>query len=149
MNKFLIVLLSFLMISTAYAADNKLTIRAGKTDHQFLIEVADNDVTREKGLMFRKALASDHGMLFVFHEVSEQNFWMKNTLIPLDIIFISKDGKIVKIHQMAKPNDLTLIPSGQPVAAALEIKGGEAARRHLKEGNRVIYPLFAKTLAHP
>lgn len=149
MNKLLlkIMLLLSMAVPSARASDlaqEKLIIQSGNAKHAFVVEIADNDVTREQGLMFRKSLAKDNGMLFVFRRYEEQNFWMKNTLIPLDIIFIDKGGEIIKVHSMAKPKDLTLIPSGAPVAAALEIPGGEAQKRGIKAGDRVIYKLFTK-----
>ncbi len=149
MNKFFLMIVCFFLTgaSSAQASDlaiDKLVIKSGKTKHAFTVEIADNDVTREQGLMFRKTLGKDNGMLFVFRRYTEQNFWMKNTLIPLDIIFIDKGGDIIKVHDMAKPKDLTLIQSGAPVAAALEIPGGEAKKRGIKAGDKVIYKLFTK-----
>lgn len=149
MNKLLLKILMLLSIGipSAYAGDlaqEKLIIKSGKAKHEFFVEIADNDVTREKGLMFRKSLDKDKGMLFVFRRYSEQNFWMKNTLIPLDIVFIDKDGEVIKVHNMAKPRDLTLIQSGAPVAAALEIAGGEAEKHGINAGDKVIYKLFTK-----
>lgn len=146
-------ILSFLIIFSALAspvfAAETLTIQSGKAKHKFTIEIADDDLEREKGLMFRKELTKDRGMLFIFKFNNLQNFWMKNTLIPLDIIFIKQGGIISKVHKMAKPNDLTLISSDVPVVAALEIKGGEAQRRGIKAGDKVIYPLFRKSPLKP
>ena len=138
----LLILSSFVPAARADQKLNELIVKSGKASHKFTIEIADDDLEREKGLMFRESLDKSRGMLFVFKFEKEENFWMKDTLIPLDIIFIKKGGVIAKIHSMAKPKDLTLIPSGVPVIAALEIKGGEAKRRGLKAGDKVIYPLF-------
>ncbi len=141
----------FTLSLPAHAADlpDKITIKTEKKSQVFRIEVMKSVEERAKGMMFREELAPDRGMLFVFNVVAKQNFWMKNTLIPLDIIFIDETGRIIKVHKMAKPRDEGLIPSGKPVLAVLEIKGGEAEKRGIKAGNRVIYPIFAKTLAKP
>lgn len=145
MKKILTIFLSLLLASPAHATDaNKLTIKSGKAKHVFNIEVADDDLEREKGLMYRTSLDKDAGMLFIFKFEDVQNFWMKNTFIPLDILFIKKDGRIAKIQNMANPQDLTLISSEVPIVAALEIKGGEAQKRGIKPGNKIIYPLFTK-----
>ncbi len=144
MIKRFIFFLFLLTSSHVFATDlRKLTIKSGKDNQAFMVEIADEDWEREKGLMFRKSLAKDSGMLFVFKYEAAQNFWMKNTLIPLDIIFIEKGGKIIKIAE-AKANDLKLIPSGMPIVAALEVSAGETKRRGIKVGDRVIHPLIKK-----
>jgi len=84
--------------------------------------------------MFRKSLAGDRGMIFPYDPPQDVSFWMKNTLIPLDIIFIRADGAIVRITH-AKALDLSALPSGEPVAAVLEIRGGRAAELGIKEGD--------------
>lgn len=144
MIKKIIFFLLILTSSHVFAADlSKLAIKSGKVSHSFMAEIADDDVEREKGLMFRKSMAKDSGMLFVFKYETAQNFWMKNTLIPLDIIFIERGGKIIKIAE-ARPHDLKIISSGAPIVAALEINGGEAKKRGIKAGDRVIHPLIKK-----
>lgn len=146
--------LSLLTLSPAFADEgDKLSILSGDKTHKFSIELADTPMTRMQGLMFRESLDADKGMLFVFEDSDVQSFWMQNTLIPLDMIFVKEDGRIVKIHPMAKPRDLTMISSGQPVLAVLEIKGGRAQELGIKPGDKVIYKVFAKeagkSLAHP
>lgn len=86
--------------------------------------------------MFRRALAGDHGMIFPYVPAQEVAFWMKNTLIPLDIIFIRSDGTIVRITK-AEAMDLTPLPSGEPITAVLEIRSGRAAELGIKEGDIV------------
>jgi len=86
--------------------------------------------------MFRRALAGDHGMIFPYEPAQEVAFWMKNTLIPLDIIFIRSDGTIVRITK-AEAMDLTPLPSGEPITAVLEIRSGRAAELGIKEGDIV------------
>ncbi len=98
------------------------------------VEVAATDAARARGLMFRRDLADDAGMLFVWRSPQQVAFWMKNTLIPLDMIFIGADGCVVRIHENAQPGDLTHIPSLAPVIAVLEVKAGMAHRLGLRQG---------------
>ena len=86
--------------------------------------------------MFRKSLAGDRGMIFPYDPPQDVSFWMENTLIPLDIIFIRSDGTIVRITK-AKALDQTPLPAGEPIAAVLEIRGGRAAELGIKEGDVV------------
>lgn len=152
MMKFIIPLLTFILFSVqpVYADDVKfvkdtLSIKteAGKI-HKFKIEIADTELKRRQGLMERKSVKPKTGMLFIFDETAPQNFWMKGTLIPLDILFIGETGRIEKIHEKAIPHDLTPISSIKPVKAALEIGGGESARLSIKKGDLVQYKLFTK-----
>jgi uncharacterized membrane protein (UPF0127 family) len=112
--------------------------------HKFKIEIADTEIERRHGLMNRETLKPNAGMLFVFEEVSFQTFWMKDTLIPLDILFIDQSGKITHIVENAKPHDLTPLPSGGPVRATLEILGGQSAKLGIEKGDLVKYSLFTK-----
>jgi uncharacterized membrane protein (UPF0127 family) len=105
--------------------------------HHFWVEVADTFATRERGLMFRKSLAADRGMLFDFETVQPVSFWMKNTLIPLDMVFIGADGRIVSIARNATPMSETPIASAGPVLDVLELKGGRAAEIEAAPGDRV------------
>ena len=109
---------------------------------KFEVEFVDTDETRERGLMFRKSLAADAGMLFDFKTPQYVSFWMKNTLIPLDIIFIGKDGRIVNIARQAKPMDETPLPSAGPVRGVLEIKGGRAAELGIGPDDLVRHRIF-------
>jgi len=102
--------------------------------HRFTVEVAATLEQQERGLMFRKALAGGRGMIFPYDPPQDVAFWMKNTLIPLDILFIRSDGTIVRITK-AQAMDLTPLPSGEPVAGVLEIRGGRAAELGIKEGD--------------
>jgi uncharacterized membrane protein (UPF0127 family) len=103
----------------------------------FQVEVARTSEEQERGLMYRDSLAADAGMIFPFNPPQPASFWMKNTRIPLDIIFIRHDGTIARITAMTKPYSLDLIPSGEPVAAVLEIAGGRAAAAGITPGDRV------------
>lgn len=111
-----------------------LTIRSKNGTHQFTVEVAATPQQQETGLMFRKSLAGDRGMIFPYDPPENAAFWMKNTLIPLDIIFIRSDGTIVRITN-AEPMSLEPLPAGEPIAAVLEIRGGRAAELGIKEGD--------------
>jgi uncharacterized protein len=111
-----------------------LTIRTAKGVHKFTVEVAATPDQQERGLMFRDSLDPDKGMIFPYEPAQEVAFWMKNTLIPLDIIFIRSDGKIARITN-AQAMDLTPLPSGEPVTGVLEIRGGRAAELGIKEGD--------------
>lgn len=111
---------------------------------KFVVEIADNDLTRTKGLMYRKALAPDRGMLFDFKSPRDVAFWMHNTYIPLDLIFIRRDGRVLSIARNANPMDDTPIPSGGPVLAVLEIPGGRAAQIGVLPGDRVLHRIFPR-----
>lgn len=121
----------------AAAATVPLSIatKAGKI--AFQVEVARTPEEQARGLMYRTSLAEDRGMIFPMVPPRFASFWMKNTYIPLDLIFIRTDGSIARIAANAVPEDLSPIPSGEPVAAVLEIAGGGAARHGIVEGDRV------------
>lgn len=123
---------------------DRLEIRTadGKT-HPFKIELAATPAERAQGLMFRRALAPDAGMLFDFGRSEPVAMWMENTLIPLDMLFIAADGRVVNIAQRAVPMDRTPIPSKGPVKGVLELPGGTAARLGLKAGDVVQHAMFA------
>ena len=116
-----------------------LTIRSANGEHRFTVEVAATPAEQERGLMFRRELAPDRGMIFPYDPPQEVAFWMKNTLIPLDMIFIRSDGTIVRIST-AQPLSLQPMPGGEPVAAVLEIRGGRAAELGIREGDVVSWP---------
>lgn len=127
---------------------DRITIRtqAGK-DLKFNVELAITPQEQAAGLMFRTFMAEDSGMLFLFNNVAQRSFWMKNTLIPLDILFITRDGEIHHIHHRAKPQDLTKITSTRPSYAVLELKGGMAETLGLTEGDTILYPAFRNIVA--
>ncbi|NBB16886.1 DUF192 domain-containing protein [Caulobacter sp. SLTY] len=119
-----------------------LTIRTARGEVKFQVEIADDDAERQHGLMDRKSLAPDRGMLFDFEEEREQAFWMKNTLIPLDIIYIAEDGTIVSIAAMTTPMSEQSIPSNGPASGVLEIAGGRAGELGLAPGDKVTHRIF-------
>jgi len=132
----LAVTLLLLTVATACSADNHAVFHTAKGDFGFTIEIADTEAEREKGLMFRTSLAPDAGMLFDYHQEQEAAFWMQNTLIPLDMIFISAKGVVKSIHVNARPMDTTPIPSGGPIRFVMEIPGGRSEEIGLKVGDR-------------
>ena len=115
-----------------------LTIRSKNKLHHFTVRVAATPEQQEKGLMFRRSLGADQGMIFPYEPPQEVAFWMKNTLIPLDIIYIRSDGTIVRITK-AEAMDLAPLPSGEPIAAVLEIRSGRAAELGITEGDIVTW----------
>jgi uncharacterized membrane protein (UPF0127 family) len=124
-----------LTVVGALAQDNELTLHTSTGDYRFNVEVMDTPEGRAQGLMFRTELADDAGMLFDFKEERQVSFWMQNTLIPLDMIFIGADGVINTIHLNARPQDPTSIPSKVPVQFVLEIPGGRSSEIGLKPGD--------------
>ena len=114
----------------------------------FSVELAENWEQHKIGLMNRLSLPEDSGMLFLF-EGSEKmrSFWMRNTLIPLDILFLARDGTIHHIHHMAKPQDDAHISSERPSFAVLEINGGYAQDLDIQVGDQVLHPVFRNMLA--
>lgn len=138
------LLASVLTLASAAALDRNTVEIAGKSGvHVFSVEIADTEPEREKGLMYRKSLPEGQGMLFDFHHEQEVGFWMKNTYIPLDMIFISSNGRIASIAHDAKPLSEQVIYSGAPVRAVLEVKGGTARRLGIAPGDRVANPIFS------
>ncbi|MEA2758384.1 MAG: uncharacterized protein QOH65_997 [Methylobacteriaceae bacterium] len=112
--------------------------------HGFTVEVMRTPEQLAKGLMFRRYMPDDRGMLFDFKAEQPVQFWMKNTYLPLDMIFISRAGKIVSIRENAEPLSENLIPSGAPVVAVLEVNAGTAARIHARRGDMVRASIFPK-----
>lgn len=111
---------------------------------KFLVEFVDTDAGRQRGLMFRKSVAPDRGMLFDFKVEQDLAFWMKNTLIPLDMIYIRADGRVLSIARNTVPGSLTPVPSGGPARAVLEIAGGRAAQIGLLPGDRILHRIFPR-----
>lgn len=112
--------------------------------HAFAVELATNTAERAVGLMYRKELPEGRGMLFDFHDEQPVQFWMHNTYIPLDMIFISGDGRVVRVAENAKPMSDDLIPSGRPVRAVLEVIAGTARKLGIAAGDRVTGAFYGK-----
>ena len=108
----------------------------------FKVEVAADAASQEHGLMYRQDLPPDAGMLFDFHQESRVSFWMKNTPLPLDMVFIRADGTVASVEPNAVPYSTESIPSGEPVRAVLEINGGRAHDLGIAPGDKVRAPIF-------
>lgn len=113
---------------------------AGAREHRFEVEVARTGGQQERGLMYRTRIAPDGGMIFPMDPPRDAAFWMKNTLVPLDMLFIRADGTIARIAAMTVPRSLDVVPAGEPVAAVLELAGGRAAALGIAAGDRVRWP---------
>jgi uncharacterized protein len=124
------------------AGEQTLEIASKSGVHVFSVEVVDNDADRAKGLMYRKELPEGRGMLFDFHRDQEVSFWMQNTYIPLDMIFIRGDGQILRIEENTVPLSTRMIPSRGAVRAVLEVIGGTSRKLGIAPGDRVASPIF-------
>ncbi len=138
--RFLLGLVTALLIGATAAAAEPLVIHTGGSAYKFEVEVVTTPETRAQGLMFRQSMAPNAGMLFIYPGEQPVSFWMKNTLIPLDMLFLKADGSIAHIAHNAVPHDETPIDSGAAVKAVLEVNGGTANALGIKEGDRVEYP---------
>jgi uncharacterized membrane protein (UPF0127 family) len=123
-------------------AKSSLVVVTASREIKFEVELALNDAERSRGLMYREKLGPYDGMLFDFYQDAPVSFWMKNTLIPLDMLFIAGDGTIKHIHANATPLSTDPIPSQFPVRAVLEINGGSARLLGIKPGDKVKHAIF-------
>jgi uncharacterized protein len=121
---------------------SQLTIVSATGPHQFKVEVAETPAQMTQGLMFRSSLPPDAGMLFDYKQPTAATMWMRNTLIPLDMLFVDAQGRIVNIHQRAVPQSLDVIAAAAPVRAVIELNGGTAARLGIEPGDQVVHPIF-------
>ena len=117
-------------------------ITSNGSKHNFLVEVAKTEKEKKIGLMFRKTLAKNAGMLFLYKREALRLMWMKNTFIPLDILFIDKDGVIQRVVKRTIPHSLATISSRQSVLAVLELRGGITSSLEIKKGDRIEHPAF-------
>ena len=145
----LVALLPMFAGNAAPSADegfprSALEIRSASGRQWFNIRIADTEPRRELGLMFVSRLPSDEGMLFPQEQPQVMAMWMKNTLIPLDMLFIDTHGRIVCLLENTKPESLEILSCDKPVKAVLEIGGGEAQRRGIHLGDLVLHALFHK-----
>ena len=142
-----LVVLTFLVPAPAEDATlprSELWIESGGERHHFEVELAETREHMMRGLMFRTDLADDAGMLFDYPRPQPVSMWMKNTLIPLDMLFIDENGVIVRIARWTVPLSLEPIPSGAPVRAVLELKGGVTERLGIAAGDRAVHPYFER-----
>lgn len=144
-----VVGLGLCLIGTAGLAepecrDDRLSLRGDWGKVHFRVEIADDEAERARGLMMRESMPRGAGMLFVFEESRPVSFWMENTLIPLDMIFVDESGKVMRVHHEAIPGDRSQIPSGGPVRFVLEINGGMARALGISEGSEMRHPSISQ-----
>ena len=123
---------------------SELTILTSGGPQKFAIELALSDAQMEQGLMFRRNLAPNAGMLFDFKSPTNISMWMKNTLIPLDMLFLDARGRIIDIHERAVPLSPDVIAAKAPARYVIELNGGTAARLGIKPGDQVTSPYFGR-----
>ena len=148
-----IAVVVWLVVKSPLSADSRamilpvdpepLIVQTDTGERSFTIEVADDPVERERGLMFREHMDDDHGMLFVFEEQGQVGFWMKNTPMPLDLLFISQDGTVKAIRK-GEPFSEASISPGQPVRFVLEFKAGTAAENGIGDGDKVVHKAISQ-----
>ncbi len=143
----LLFVFAIVLCSESGLADNaavraEIIIHASSGDHVFRVEVADTDDARERGLMYRRSMAPDAGMLFDYTVPRHVSMWMKNTYIALDMLFITPDGRIANIAHDTTPHSLDVISSTSPVRAVLELNAGTIERLGIAVGDRVTHAIF-------
>ncbi|MFV2034180.1 MAG: DUF192 domain-containing protein [Halocynthiibacter sp.] len=134
-------------LALANCSDTEVDLRGDWGQVRFTVEVADDPEERAQGLMYREELAARAGMIFIFDQPQQASFWMKNTLIPLDMIFVDKTGRVSRIAENAVPRDLTPVDGGEDVLVVLEINGGLAATYGITVGSEMRNPAFATETA--
>jgi uncharacterized membrane protein (UPF0127 family) len=139
----LLALALFAQASAFATGTGTLVLKTETGDHNFTIEVATTREEQALGLMFRRSLPENAGMLFIYQQPQPAAMWMKNTLIPLDMVFIAPDGKVLRIETNTEPFSTAVIPSEGTVSAVLELNAGQADRIGLKRGDKVVYPGLA------
>jgi uncharacterized protein len=148
LRRHLLVLAVLLTAAPAYALvtykTSELTILTAGGPRKFTIELALSGPQMEQGLMFRRSLAPDAGMLFDFQTPTNVTMWMKNTLIPLDMLFLDGTGQVIDIHERAVPQSLDMISAKAPARYVIEVNGGTAERLGIKPGDRVVSPYIGK-----
>ena len=128
----------------AAAETSALVLKTDTGDHSYTVELAITHSQRAKGLMFRRILPKTHGMLFLYDPPQEIGMWMRNTYIPLDMVFIDSEGRVHRIEARTEPFSTTIIRSGGAVAAVLELNAGETERIGLRPGDAVIHPALGR-----
>ncbi len=127
-------------IGYSYLSNNQknLTIQTNTTEITYHVEIANTPHLRAKGLMYRKSMPKNNGMLFIFEKPQIISMWMKNTYIPLDMLFLDKNGKIIWIHENAKPLDESIISSPFPASFVIELNAGQVKEKNIQITNQVI-----------
>ena len=129
--------------------EDRLDLRGDWGRASFAVEVVDTPESRAQGLMFVESMPRSAGMLFVYDAPGPVAFWMRNTLIPLDMLFVSPDGVVTRVHENAVPGDETSIPGGDGVQYVLEINGGLAGALGVEPGDEVRHPRIGPDGAWP
>jgi|TARA_R110000868_G_scaffold181535_1_gene422445 uncharacterized membrane protein (UPF0127 family) len=119
-----------------------IILQSGAPNVEITVERAFTRAEQEKGLMGRESMPEDHGMIFTYAQPQRTYFWMKNTLIPLDMIFVDSDNNIIHVHKGAKPHDLTPIPSGGIVRSAIEVNAGIVDKFGISVGDKIVFDNF-------
>ena len=132
-------------IAQSHEPIDRLLIITATGKHAFALEIAKTNEERAKGLMYRKSMPQDHGMLFIFHDERPISMWMKNTLIPLDMIFLSGEGIVTSIVQDTTPLSEEIITSDRPAQAVIEVNAGVTKKIALAPGDKIRHPLFPIT----
>lgn len=143
LTAFAIAAATWVQFAVAQLPVSPLSITSGDKTHAFTVEIASTPEAIQQGLMFRTELAPDAGMLFDFEQVRPASMWMKNTLIPLDMLFMDETGKIVAIARNAVPGSTRSLGPGVPVRAVLELPGGRARELGIVPGDIVKHPIFS------
>ena len=142
----LILACALMLVSAATFAANLprdvLLVETGSSQYRFEVEVADDPIERAEGLMYRQSLADNAGMLFLYPKPQPVEFWMKNTPLSLDIVFVRPNGTIARIAANTTPMSEDLIPSGEPVLAVLEVKAGIMQQLGIVVGDRLRNPKY-------
>jgi uncharacterized protein len=134
-------------LAEAACSPDRIDLRWSGGSESFVVELADDGAERAQGLMFRTSMDPGAGMLFVYESPRRAQFWMKNTLIPLDMVFADATGTVTRVHSNAVPGDLTPIDGGDGVRFVLEINGGLAAQLGLVPGAELRHPAIPATIA--
>ena len=129
--------------------EDAIDLRGDWGQARFAVDLADTAESRAKGLMFVESLPRGEAMLFAYDEPGPVSFWMRNTLIPLDMVFLSPEGVVTRVHENAVPGDETPIPGGDEVQYVLEINGGLAGRLGIAEGSEARHPRIGGGAAWP
>jgi hypothetical protein len=137
------------MAAAGPCREDAVWLRGDWGEARFSVEVADDPEERAQGLMFRESLPESAGMLFVYERPQPVAFWMENTLIPLDMIFLDVTGTVHRVHSNAIPGDRTPIPGGREIFAVLEINGGLAEEMGIAPGTEMRHPAFGEAAAWP
>ncbi len=141
-TKAIILLVFFTLVAPTYASDKvadffpKIVIQI--ENHELVVELANNPLLRQRGLMFRRLLQDDHGMLFIFEESGLHGFWMKNTYIPLDIGFFDENKVLIEVHSM-KPHSLDITRPSKKAKYALEVAQGWFKKNKIKPGSKFVF----------